>query len=652
MPSYYTPMDRAYHQAITEAPPDAALEDPILPINQLGETVPESNQQGRNIVQTTQAAIRGGAGTLQIVMTTSHQAAIGGRFKAMGKEVREALREVALANKVKIQGVELPTSLKNLSGFDYQQNFFSEEARREGLEEVKDAIKFTGDVMGGGGVDIVSWEFPRTVNDAKWNDDGKGNQIFDRAATDEKYAQLIDTRSGRVQRISKEEAIYLPYDKEKFAPVVIAEGEELSLEKLEKLSQKFTWNDFLGWAKHNKEENEKRKGQKDYKPEPETPEEIYAKVQLESQAKQTEGAATRDIDFAESEQNRIKIFEKALKDKQDPETGQDLTDDQVKQIQRKKDDAVSKYKYYIEAYYANLQNARDIKERVKNLVPIQKFGLQKSAQTYAEAGIVAMRETETGIEKGTVTKPLYVGPEIGWPDYYGSHPTEFVDLIESARKQMVKLLTDKEAYGKDAEGKVITNQFFDKRLDKEEAEKKAAEHVKGLFDTSHMGMWLAHFKPQVDPETKTQETEQKRLERFNKWYTERVKEIAELTKKKGLVGGIQLVDSASAAHGHLPPGQGIFPVIETAKIFKDAGYKGFLVSEGHEEERFGVDRIRTKTWQKAGANIGDKYYSGAPPLRWRQVEHNYFGRTYSPLFMFGSYSPSNEFKLWSEVPLE
>jgi hypothetical protein len=157
-----------------------------------------------------------------------------------------------------------------------------------------------------------------------------------------------------------------------------------------------------------------------------------------------------------------------------------------------------------------------------------------------------------------------------------------------------------------------------------------------------MGMWLAHFKGNPG------ESEEQRIERFKKeFYLPAVKKIAEA----GVVGGIQLVDSQSAAHGHLPPGEGIFPVMETAKIFKEKGFSGFLVSEGHEEERFGEGRIRMKTWQHAGAAVGGGYFSG-PPLRWGQVQQSYFGRTYSPMFMFGGYAPSNEFKLWSEVPLE
>jgi len=634
---YYKPMDKQYFIPVNEQPPVKGLESPILPVNQLipvselGETVPENDPQGRNILQTTQAAIRGGAGTLQIVMTTSHQAAIGGRFKAMGTEVRQALKEIALANKVNMRGVELPTSLKNLSGYDYQQNAFSEEARREGLEEVKDAIKFTADTMGGGGVDIVSWEFPRTVNDASWNKDKDGKPIFERHSTDEKLAALIDRRTGRIQRVQKNETVFIPYKKGTYEEIKGKPGDTIDFSDL----QPFEWTDFEKWAAKNAEINKK-----EGKNLPTDPGLIFARVQLEQQKKQTEGVAARDKEFAQEQANRIKRIDDDLKKT-------NLSDDQRKELLDERKDREAKWEQYRQAYYANMQGVRDTEQRIANFQTIHEYGLTKSAQTYAEAGIAALRQTETS----KLTKPLYVGPEIGWPEHYGSHPKEFIDLIEKSRKQMVKLLTEKELPDP-MTGDKKKNLFYDEKLSPKDAEKKAQEHIKGLFDTSHMGMWLAHFKPIVDKKTGTQETEEARLKRFNGWFTDRVKELAELTKKKGLVGGIQLVDSMSAAHGHLPPGQGIFPVIETAEIFKKEGYKGFLVSEGHEEEKFGTGRIRTKTWQRAGAPIGGGYYASAAPLQWQQVQNGYFGKTYSPLFMFGSYAPSNEFKLWSEVPLE
>ena len=122
-----------------------------------------------------------------------------------------------------------------------------------------------------------------------------------------------------------------------------------------------------------------------------------------------------------------------------------------------------------------------------------------------------------------------------------------------------------------------------------------------------------------------------------------------------VIGSVQVVDSASAAHGHLPAGQGIFGDVikQTVRKLKQSGWTGMIVSEGHEEEKFGEGRILYKTWEHLAGYPGKPSYAPHFPGRsWSQMQHSYMGRTYSPLYMFGSYAPSNEFKLWSEVPLE
>ncbi|RMD58176.1 hypothetical protein D6825_01705 [Candidatus Woesearchaeota archaeon] len=599
--AYYGPMDREYHEASSEVTEHKQLEEPIFPLNRLGETVPES-AGGRNIVQTTQAAIRGGAGTIQLIISpppdTIGPGSIGAR---VGKEVRQALREIALANEVKIAGTELPTSLNNLSGFDHRQNTFSDEVRKRNLSEVKDAIKFQADVMGGGEIDLVSWEFPRGINDSDWN---RGE--FKRESEVEKLAWLVDSRTGRTARLPKDQSIHIAYDKNTFERLPAEEGGQL---------QEFSWKDFERWAEHNKKTG---KG-------PKTPEEIFVEVQLGSQIDALKGQRARSLQLAEQEKRNIETIKREL------ERAREQADAQaIEKLSREIDRHTKIYEDYINGARSASQQAEDLKETIKSYKPIKDYGLKRSVQTYAEAGIAAMQETELGKAKGVVTQDLAIGPELGWPDYFGGHPDEFIKIVKESRKEMAKMLTDK------------NSPYYNPRLSRKEAEKRAERHIKGLFDTSHLGMWLAHFKPLPG------ESESARIERFNKWFVKKTEELA----KSGTVGSIQFVDSGSAAHGHLPPGEGIFPVIKAAEIFKKEGFDGFLVSEGHEEERFGQGRIRSKLWQRAGNPLGKhNYFHGAPSM-WPREQSSYFGKQYSPLFMFGSYSPSNEFKLWSDVPLE
>ncbi len=657
---YYGPMDREYHQSVTETPQPVAVEETIFPISQLGETVPEHDPTGRfkNIIQTTQAAIRGGAGTLQLVMMTPPESAIGGRPKAYGKEVRETLKEVALASKVNIAGVEMPTALNNLAGFDYQQGVFSDEKRKRSLDEVKDAIKFVADVGRGGGVDIVSWEFPRGVNEATWQkSDPLSKEKFHQEG-EQRTGWLVDERTGRTVQFRKDEIQHLPYDPETFRPI-----EKLKEGKVE--LKEFRWENFVKWSERAKDQiaqgidpvtdevltPERKKAYderiKEGRP-PITPEELYIAKQLEGQMKSLRGWQSYYTIQAEELNEKIE----RIKQGRHPEEPRQMTPEEKQQIEAK---ALPKWKErytdFLNSARGQAQQVAELEERRDHLKPIEDYALWRSTRTYAEAGIAAMRTTQEGMQKEhpTITKDVYVGPEIGWPEYYGSHPDEFIKIVKKSRQEMINLLTKPTielpdpVLGK----KPDKNPYWDPTISTEKAKQLADKHIKGLFDTSHMGMWLAHFKPEQDSKTGRLETEEHRIERFKKWYLEEVNKIAEA----GVVGGIQIVDSQSAAHGHLPPGEGIFPVFDAAKIFKEKGFSGFIVSEGHEEEKFGEGRIRMKTWQHAGAPVGAGYFSG-PPMRWGQVQHAYFGRTYSPQFMFGGYAPSNEFKLWSEVPLE
>ncbi len=506
----YGPMDREYHQSATETPEAEPLEGSIFPISELGETVPETDPTGRfkNIIQTTQAAIRGGAGTLQIVLTVPHESAIGGRPKSYGKEVRETLREVAKASEVNIAGVELPTSLNNLAGFDYQNLAFSEEKRTSGLDEVKDAIRFTADVARGGGVDIVSWEFPRGINEARWQPK-EGKMFEQEAERDQPIGWLVDDRTGKTMQFRKTEIQHLPFDKETFEPL-LKDPKELAkaIKEGEIKLKDFKWEDFQRWADKENEEH-KKKGEPLI-----TPEQKYIQQQLDAQKLSLEGWKTTYLQYAEREQKDIDAFKKAL----EKEPGNEEYNRQLKHAEKKLQD-------WINTAQSNAQQAAEIDQRKKHFIPMWDYGVQRSAKSYAEAGIEAMRVTEQGMERGTMKKPIHVGPEIGWPGYFGSHPDEFIDLVKKSRDQMKSMLTHKytdpdgkltNREGEMIEGKYVDNKrndFFDPKIRSDQAKEMAEKHIKGLFDTGHMGMWLQHFKPKIDSSTGILETEEKRIKR-------------------------------------------------------------------------------------------------------------------------------------------
>jgi sugar phosphate isomerase/epimerase len=605
---YYHPMDRAYEVGIASGVGRAQnkIEEPIVTIGELGQTVTEKDPAGKfkNMVQGVQAAMRAGSKNIQIVMSTPHNSPMGGRPKAYGEEVRQAMKDAFLANDARLIGIEMPTSsMNNLSGFDQQQGVFSEVAREKSMDEVKDAIRFASDVGQGGGIDIVSFEYNRPVSDIATKKQGF-------APEREETLQIVDSKTGQISGFRKSEVrIHLPFDPKT--------GKEI--DKIEKglpVLKLWVWDDFERLAKRKEIETGKKID----------PGKEFMMKRLDGQILTAKGWARNYAGRLETARDQIKELREQGVSEDDP----NLVEKQMA-FQSSKDMALGQQ-----------QQAEELEERKKRMMPVAEYAQKKSERSYAELGIAAMNETNNNKK---IRHPLHVGPEIGWPHAYGGHPDEFIELIQKSRKEMVRLLTTPkilDPYETDpAKQEMIRNPNFRKGMSAREAKKEANEHIKGMFDTGHLGMWLEHFRPELPY--------RERVEKFNEWFMQKVDEIS----KADVIGGIQAVDSAGAAHGHLPAGQGIFPVVDAVKKLKRDGFKGYIVSEGHEEEQFGEGRILLKTWQAFNAPIESKYGPGVPARQFNDIHQGYFGKQRAPVQMFGSYTPPfGEYKPWSEIPFE
>ena len=183
----------------------------------------------------------------------------------------------------------------------------------------------------------------------------------------------------------------------------------------------------------------------------------------------------------------------------------------------------------------------------------------------------------------------------------------------------------------------------------QEAEKLANIHLKATIDTGHLNLWRKYYlqDPNLSPE--------KNEERFKKWMYGHIENLA----KKGMVGNIHLTDNLGYEDEHLSPGQGNAPVKEILKIMKAHGYKGPITVEPgaaattDEGDFYGL----MQTWRYMGssvygAGIGGPIRMGGPNRAWTDVQSSYFGQVVPPYFIFGSYAPSNDWTLWSGVPLE
>jgi len=692
--NYASPMDRYYSgNRPNDVKPDANIEKPIIPFQEIGQTATEGRQFG-TFLQSTQAAIRAGTGRIEL------QPGMGGGeepvgVESYGQEARQALREIARVNNVQFTSVHTPPNIGNLSGFDPRQGF-SDETRNKEMDEVREAIKFAAEATEGGGVVIHTGEYPRTMFDASWNKTGKWKDAIKSYSEEPERAvkPLVDVRTGRVisevrmnqlvprpvwNRYEKGTEQWEKYKGESYldengqnvkpGAYIDYEGRLVNTEermpKYDKEKNTFlihqdTWGDLVKEADEMNHDRAKKLGMgyeefiKSGKEDVVTPEEAFLFATTQTQEAISRGWAGNYSRGLRTDMRDINKMKQALEFYQNLEktipkediwkvmktdttvsnqlhnlVGQGLiTPNETKlpseiiskSLQDLRED-ISSRKEMVTGQLEAAENQKILRENTQSAA---KYAIKQSMKSYAEMGIEAMQQSHSNrfAQRDIFLAPENIFPEMG----YGSHPQELIELVKGARKEMAQDLIKK--YG----------------MGKSEAEKEAKDHIKATLDTQHLGMWFNSF------ESKPNEDRQQRKKRFDEWYLDQIKNLA----KEDVIGNIHLVDAIGGGHQHLPAGQGDLPLKQAIKILKENGYKGAINSEAYGEEKFGAGRILLETWREFGSNIYSSGYGGVgmPSPSWGNVRNSYFGRSYPPYFIFGAYSPSNDWTLWSQVPME
>ncbi|GIU69549.1 MAG: hypothetical protein KatS3mg002_0785 [Candidatus Woesearchaeota archaeon] len=278
-------------------------------------------------------------------------------------------------------------------------------------------------------------------------------------------------------------------------------------------------------------------------------------------------------------------------------------------------DITNQMRHIHEASASYDAKAREALEKMNRITTLEDYGLKKSTETIAEAAMNAMYYSEKNKKK--LQEPIYIAPESWLPQMYGSHPDEIRNLINKSREEMAKML-------------------MQKGYSKEEAMQKAKTHIKATIDTGHFNQWRKYWqaKPGEDPE--------KAEKRFEKWYLDELEKLA----KEGIIGHVHLTDNFGYDDEHLTPGQGNVPMKEFLKRMEKAGIKDFIVERGADNPY---------ALQETLAEFGSPIH--ALTIRGRRanfsnIRHGHFGYNAPANYIVGAYAPSNEWKLWSEVPLE
>lgn len=668
---------------------------------ELGMSVTEGSRFG-SLIQTATEAIRTGSGSIELA--TIQGGGEPGGAESYGWEARQALRELARANNIYFSSVHTPSnSVGNLSGYNYQERGFNDELRHRSLDEVKKAIVFAADV-GAGAVVVHTGEAQRDVSRARWNpeiapgikqflsyDEEPGRQVI----------HMVDDRNGKViTEVRKSMVVYEP----KFKTIIDEKGVERFVDKDGKIlnegdiedlfqrvpewdttktkfqSQKRDWDYFVEVANRWNEEHPRKHPETGETVEW-TPEELFFRKQIEGRILQSRGSSLfHGREYDNLQYDRIKLLEvleyyKQLEKGLPPEElyklkipeqsdlrsyasrdafslvpgERKLPSQKIREALR---DVDLQMKYTHEGSASADAQADEYLETLRHVVPVERYAKEKTSWSYAEAGILAMEQTKTN---PYAKRDVFVAPENLFPEMgYGSHPEEIIELVQNARAKMVELLTAKEIPNpnelryihpetKEMILKKINNPYYS-GMSPHEAEEFAKKHIRATFDTQHLGMWWKHFQPLPG------ETYDDRKKRFDSWYHEVVDKMIDAD----IIGHVHAVDAMGGGHHHLPVGQGNIPVRWALERLKERGFKGTMVSEGWEEDaRFGKGRQASISWRNLGSPFVGKGYSiSAPSRAWSEVHNSYFRYMQSPYFIFGAYSPSNDWQLWSQVPME
>jgi len=622
-----------------------------------------------------------------------------------GVAQRRALQEIGRANEVNFT-THATVGIQGLAGMDQQGNF-SKASKDFSIQELKRAIEFAADVAQGGPVVIHTGEFQRPIVDADWNQEGNYKDKFEMYEDEKERAsfRVVDDRTGAViqearknrkvsrpiwnryeegntgawseqdgksytdsQGVTVKKGDYIDYFGNKITPedrvprfnsdksqfeVVQLNWDDLIYEAKEMTDRaKEAWREWKSgkisdkdfeksyWARFRNVKDESKIRVR--------AEEAYIISTLETNAANSRGWAHyyggSFDDYVDNMKKLKKAYEfyKKIEETIDPEekwrlqqqtrsTLPGLIPEDAKNpteiIKQAMKDTERQMKQSQEASASQWAQAEESVETIRHVQSAEDYALKEAYDSYAQAGISAMRQSDKMERQKKLKKPITVAMENLFPESYGSHPNELIDLVLGSRKKMVKLLQTKYSYSV------------------KQAEKEAKEHITSTLDVGHINIWRKYWKG--DPKKTIEEND---LD-FDNWS---VNKVAEMTKK-GIIGHVHLDDNFGYHDDHLAPGEGNTPIKAMIKALKDNGYEGELIVEPGADYTTDVSGFHSvmKAWKLFGSPVyGAGAGAGISSRGWGDVGYGHFGRNQPPYFIFGAYSPSEDWTFWSGVPLE
>ena len=606
-----------YHNAMDRGYEPGAEEKGILPPSAMGITTPPFVEQ----LEALKARIFAGASRVELGFLGVGKGSMkqGATTPEMyGREERQAIRELAKVNKVTLSVHAAPSAM-GFSGYVQNQGF-SDEAAEHNLIELKRAIDFAADTTNGGAVVAHTGEWHRPIFETveKWGG------AFEAYPEERRKGpiMLVDSDTGALVPIRRDMKIWEPVVKEwEIDPVTkkkVPKSYELNPDGTIKHVER-GFDEVVAEVRREKPEL--------------TPEQAFVSRFFDAQRERAHAEAARFSKEAEEDMATLEKvrrwrehwekIEAALPPEQKHAAMVEVASElklpipkepkMMSQFLREQEEAARHaVNWKREAALAQTKEVHKIDDHIAKLRPIEEFGIKKTADTLARAAEFAREAEERRRAEGKPLKdPLFVAPENMFPEWgYGSHPQELKGIIQSARARYSEKLREA-------------------GWTREAAEAEAKARIKATFDIGHATTWRKFFKG-TDEE-------------FRSWLIDQVRDLT----KHEIIGHLHVTDNLGYYDEHLTPGQGIAPIKEFLEEAKAKGIGSVIVEPAHQDYK-----AMLGAWEAFGSTI----YSALAPIglrdRWVDVQHSYFGRTVTPNYIVGEIRPSEDWTLWSGMPLE
>ncbi len=658
---YTHPLDRKYHLPETEDSrnnymhEEQHIHDSSMTPQELGTTANPFQHQ----LQALQAKIREGAGKVEFVFFGKGKGS-SQQFtpESFGKAEREDMKYLAKINKMKTSTHATP-GIQGYSGFNTQTGSFDDQLRQQNLKEINKAIDFAADATTGGAVVVHTGEWQRSISEAF----GTGTNKFKEFEGEEKQATImaVDSLTGKVNAIKKDQIYYEPefitandvkdrLSRNSSGHLIDAKGKvlkdddwlDINNNKISKLDPKGMFERVPKFERETTEFKVKELTFEDMQKRAEelglAPEVYITKNQFLNESLKAKSQSIfygRDYDSHERERkNLIKTIEnvKKMKEKHIPkerwkdyliDTGASRShvfgmpdkmdpEDYFKQQLHRMEDSM---RHIHESSAVADAQSTELRKKAEAVQTVEEYALKKTADTFSKAAIRAWQQTKMAKD---LEDDVYIAPENYLPQEFGGHPQEMVKIVEASRNSFVDRMRKQH------------------KVSREQATKLAKKHIKSTIDIGHFNLWRQHF------ERNPGENQEQFDKRFNTWLIGEIKTMS----RKGVLGHVHMSDNFGYDDEHLTIGEGNAPIKEFVALMEKEGIKDIVIETGS----FNPTTAMHDSWSRLGTKVYGIHTMN--PRSFSQVHGQHMGYNAPPFYIVGAYAPSNDFKLWSEVPLE